>query len=156
MGVLRIKYVDFIWKFTGEWYVFDTYQLHVTALKYESNNNIKTEIEKSKTSVQFSLIFWQSGDVLFLLYACRLRGYTATLALFYERTFPWSVSFSAFDALCSSMIVPHWNHSCRKFTKWPIAGDKSNHKWRIILAVESWRIDQKYFVKWRSTYVISP
>ena len=36
------------------------------------------EIEKSKVSIQFLLIFRQSGDVLFFLYARRLRGYTAT------------------------------------------------------------------------------
>ena len=36
------------------------------------------EIEKSKVLIQFLLIFRQSGDVLFLLYARRLRGYTAT------------------------------------------------------------------------------
>ena len=36
------------------------------------------EIEKSKVSIQFVLIFRQSGDVLFFLYARRFRGYTAT------------------------------------------------------------------------------
>ena len=36
------------------------------------------EIEKSKVLTQFLLIFRQSGDVLFFLYARRLRGYTAT------------------------------------------------------------------------------
>ena len=36
------------------------------------------EMEKSKVSIQFLLIFRQSGDVLFFLYARRLRGYTAT------------------------------------------------------------------------------
>ena len=36
------------------------------------------EIEKFKVSIQFLLIFRQSGDVLFFLYARRLRGYTAT------------------------------------------------------------------------------
>ena len=40
------------------------------------------EKEKSKVSIQFLLIFGQSGDVLFFLYACGLRGYTATLPLF--------------------------------------------------------------------------
>ena len=34
--------------------------------------------EKSKVLIQFLLIFRQSGDVLFFLYARRLRGYTAT------------------------------------------------------------------------------
>ena len=38
------------------------------------------EIEKSKVSIQFLLIFRQSGDVFFFLYARRLRGYTATVA----------------------------------------------------------------------------
>ena len=37
------------------------------------------EIEKSKVLIQFLLIFRQSGDVLFFLYARRLRGYTATV-----------------------------------------------------------------------------
>ena len=36
------------------------------------------EIGKSKVLIQFHLIFRQSGDVLFFLYAHRLRGYTAT------------------------------------------------------------------------------
>ena len=40
------------------------------------------EIEKSKVLIQFLLMFRQSGDVLFFLYARRLRGYTATLLLF--------------------------------------------------------------------------
>ena len=35
-------------------------------------------MEKSKVSIQFLLTFRQSGDVLLFLYACRLRGYTAT------------------------------------------------------------------------------
>ena len=38
------------------------------------------EMEKSKVLIQFLLFFRQSGDVLFFLYACRLRGYTATPA----------------------------------------------------------------------------
>ena len=36
------------------------------------------EMEKSKVSIQFLLIFRQSWDVLFFLYARRLRRYTAT------------------------------------------------------------------------------
>ena len=36
------------------------------------------EMEKSKVLIQFLLIFRQSGDVLFFLYARRLRGYTET------------------------------------------------------------------------------
>ena len=39
------------------------------------------EMEKSKVLIQFLLIFRQSGDVLFFLYARRLRGYTATVGL---------------------------------------------------------------------------
>ena len=50
-----------MWKITGEWYVFDTCQLHVKALKYECNNNIWMEKEKSKVLIQFCLIFRQSG-----------------------------------------------------------------------------------------------
>ena len=38
-------------------------------------------MEKSKVLIQFLLIFRQSGDVLFFLYARRLRGYTATAVL---------------------------------------------------------------------------
>ena len=36
------------------------------------------EMEQSKVSIQFLSIFRQSGDVLFFLFARRLRGYTAT------------------------------------------------------------------------------
>ena len=36
------------------------------------------EMEKFKVLIQFPLIFRQSGDVLFFLYARRLRGYIAT------------------------------------------------------------------------------
>ena len=36
------------------------------------------EMEKSKVVIQLLPIFRQSGDVLFFLYARRLRGYTAT------------------------------------------------------------------------------
>ena len=36
------------------------------------------EMEKSKVLIKFLLNFRQSGDVLFFLYARRLRGYTAT------------------------------------------------------------------------------
>ena len=39
------------------------------------------EIETSKVLIQFLLFFRQSGDVLFFLYAHRLRRYTATLPL---------------------------------------------------------------------------
>ena len=43
---------------------------------------IRMEMEKSKVLLQFLLIFRQFGDVLFVLYARRLRGYTATLPFF--------------------------------------------------------------------------
>ena len=39
------------------------------------------EMEKSKVLIQFLLVFRESGDVLFFLYARRLRGYTATTPL---------------------------------------------------------------------------
>ena len=42
------------------------------------------EMEKSKVLIQFFLIFRQSGDVLFFLYARRLRGYTATDASYID------------------------------------------------------------------------
>ena len=51
------------------------------------------EIEKSKVLIQFLLIFRQTGDVFSFLYARRLRGYTATLPVICERTFPWSIFF---------------------------------------------------------------
>ena len=73
------------------------------------------EMEKSKVFIKFLVNFRQSGDVLFL-YARRLRGYTATIP-FFERTFPWSIFFPLFDALCSSMIVPDRNHNCPEFTR---------------------------------------
>ena len=110
------------------------------------------EIEKSKVSIQFLPIFRRSGDVLFFLYTRRFRGYSATLPLFCERTFPWLIFFSAFDTLCSSMTVPHRNHKCQEFTRWSMASIISNHKWRFMLGDESWWIHQVYYVKWRSTY----
>ena len=39
------------------------------------------EMEKSKVLIQFLVIFWQSGKVLFFLCARRLREYTATIGL---------------------------------------------------------------------------
>ena len=36
------------------------------------------EVEKSKILIHFLLFFRQCGDVLFFLYARKLRGYTAT------------------------------------------------------------------------------
>ena len=79
--MLRIKYVEFVRKYTGEWYVFDKYRLHVKAMIYYCNIKIWMEIEKSEVLIQFLLFFRQSGDVLFFLYARRLRRYTATLPL---------------------------------------------------------------------------
>ena len=38
------------------------------------------EIEKSKVLIQFLLIFRRSRDVLFFVYARRLRCYNATVA----------------------------------------------------------------------------
>ena len=86
------------------------------------------EMENSKVSTQFFLIYRQSGDVLFCFYARRFRGYTATLALLCERTFPWLIFFSVLDALCSSTIVPHKNQECQEFTRGLIAISYSNHK----------------------------
>ena len=77
-----MKYVEFVWNYTGEWYVFDTYQLHVKAMIYYCNIIIRMEMEKSKVLIQFLLTFRQFWDVLFLLYARRLHGYTATLLFF--------------------------------------------------------------------------
>ena len=51
-------------------------------------------------------------DVAFLSMeysARRLRGHTATLPLFCEKTFPWLLFFSVFDALRSSMTIPGKN-----------------------------------------------
>ena len=42
------------------------------------------EIEKSKFLIQFVLIFRRSGDVLFFVYARRLRGYTAKSSFLQE------------------------------------------------------------------------
>ena len=128
-GVIRICYVSTTCKSTD------------ILLQYY----IWMEMEKSKVLIEFLLIFRQSGDVLCFLYARRLCGYTATRPLFCERTFPWSSFFSVFDALCSSMIVPHRNHKCREFTRWPVASNKSNHKWRIMLADGGWFIHQEYW-----------
>ena len=117
MTLLRIQYVVVTWPFTGESYVNAKYQLHVKALIYDCNKIIKKKMEKSKILKQFVLSFRQSRDVRFFLYARRFRGYTATLPVFCEKTFPWSIFFSVFDALCSSMIVPHRNHKCQELTR---------------------------------------
>ena len=45
------------------------------------------EMEKSKVLIQFLVVFRQFGDVLFFLYARRLRGYTATVAVMQARIF---------------------------------------------------------------------
>ena len=54
------------------------------------------EMEKSKVLIQFLLVFRQSGDVLFLLYARRLRGYTATETLGILKFIPGYVDFYQF------------------------------------------------------------
>ena len=100
MGVLRIQFVEFIWKFTGKWYVFDTYQIHVKALINLWNIIIWMEMDKSKVSVQFLLIFRQSGDVLFFLCTRRLRGYTATMP--FKKM---AVFFYHINILSSSVVV---------------------------------------------------
>ena len=64
-AVLRIQYVTFTWKFTGEWYQFDTYQLPVNALIYECNNIILMKMDYSIVLMDFHLKFKQSGDVFF-------------------------------------------------------------------------------------------
>ena len=48
-------------------------------MKYYCNIIIWMAMEKSKVLIQFFVIFRQFGDVLFFLYARRLRGYTATV-----------------------------------------------------------------------------
>ena len=40
-------------------------------------------MEKSKVLIQFLVIFRQFGDVLSFLYARRLRGYTATVLIYF-------------------------------------------------------------------------
>ena len=121
--MLRIKYVEFVWKYTGEWYVFDTYQLHVKAMKYYCNIIIWMEMEKSKVLIQFLVIFRQFGDVLSFLYARRLRGYTATPVNFsrhfwYLETLNLKVSTSCKNrtrSLARSCKTMHY--SCRHLSK---------------------------------------
>ena len=60
-------------------------------------------MEKSKVSIQFLLIFSQSGDVLFFLYARRLPGYTATL---FEKTHPF------FRKSQISYVLKSYHSSC--------------------------------------------
>ena len=52
-------------------------------------------MEKSKVLIQFLVIFRQFGDVLFFLYARRLRGYTATKTFncWLCTCFPWQFIF---------------------------------------------------------------
>ena len=103
-------------------------------------------MEKSKVSIQFLLVFMQSGDVLFFLYARRLRGYTATLPLFCEGTFPWLIFFSVFDALCSpSRMSFDWLCLRRK---------KSEKKRPFVLPQLSWPVTEREAVvqwKWSRT-----
>ena len=85
-GVLRIKYVEFVWKCTGEWYVFDTYQLHVKAMKYYCNIIIWMAMEKSKELIQLLVIFRQFGDVLsFFMHV----GFAYILRHFYKVIIVW-------------------------------------------------------------------
>ena len=63
------------------------------------------EIEKSKVLIQFLVIFRQSGDVLFFLYARRLRGYTATAPFLQSIKFQlFETYFSAFSFSCSGKL----------------------------------------------------
>ena len=62
------------WGVIRIWYVSTTCKSNEILLQdYYMNGK-----GKSKVSIQFLLFFRQSGDVLFFLYARRLRGYTAT------------------------------------------------------------------------------
>ena len=110
-GMLRIKYVEFVWKYTGEWYVFDTYQLHVKAMKYYCNIIIWMEMENSKVLLQFLVIFRQFGDVLSFLYARRLRGYTATGTMMKNSSvyFVRLVILSIEKRLTKDRFSDHWN-----------------------------------------------
>ena len=59
------------------------------------------EIEKSKVLIQFLLIFRQSGDVFFFLYARRLRGYTATITYKILQNFPvFQLGYMAKMCIC--------------------------------------------------------
>ena len=73
--------------------MFDTYQLHAKAMIFYCNIIIWMEMEYSKVSIQFLLVFRQSGDVLFFLYAGRLRGYTATPSESKSREFDFETYF---------------------------------------------------------------
>ena len=68
-------------------------------------------MEKSKVSIQFPLILRQSGDVLFFLYARRLRGYTATLPLF-VKGHSHGQSFLCFHWALLLTNVPLRKHNC--------------------------------------------
>ena len=59
------------------------------------------EMEKSEVLIQSLLIFRQFGDVLFFLYARRLREYTATLP-FFVKGHSHGQSFPVLLALVSS------------------------------------------------------
>ena len=67
------------------------------------------EIEKSKVLIQFFVIFRQSGDVLFFLYARRLRGYTATALNLHDTkpTLKMHAS-SSFCYCCEEIVI--FNH----------------------------------------------
>ena len=57
------------------------------------------EMEKFKVLIQFLLIFRQSGDVLFFLYARRLRGYTATRVKWFFS------SEKSFHVICEVFLI---------------------------------------------------
>ena len=59
--------------------MFDTYPLHVKAMKILLQDYYMNGKGKSKVLIKFLLNFRQSGDVLFFLNVRRLRGYTATI-----------------------------------------------------------------------------
>ena len=66
------------WGVIRVWYVSITCKSNGILLQYYYMNRKG----RSKVSIQFLLIFRQSGDVLFFPYARRFRGYAATLPLF--------------------------------------------------------------------------
>ena len=65
----------------------------------------------SKVLIKFLLNFRQSGDVLFFLNARRLRGYTATAAIFFSNNFqkPSIVSQASSAASTIEIIISSYN-----------------------------------------------
>ena len=77
------------------------------------------EIEKPKVLIEFLLIFMQSGDVFFFLYARSLRGYTATVAVFRQSlnvlTFYWSLLHLIRPLqIINTTVAQNRRHKCRK------------------------------------------